>query len=279
MFPGITAIRNGPFKLIGGTSKGHPDDTDIRLGAEFVRRLMQKTEPGLTHKDSEPEGLQMIEHKSIDTLIFDVDGTLWDTSEIVAGSWTRAVQENSDLGYTYTAAYLREQAFGKPMHEIARLLLPGSSEEEIQRLSRICFEYEDRDVREKPARIYEGLKDTLTALSSEGYRLYIVSNCQIGYIEACMDQCDINGLILDHLCYGETGDVKCVTIQRLMQRNGIDASRAVYIGDTRGDQEASACAGLRFIHAAYGFGRADAPDYELKDIRELPELMREINGG
>ena len=34
----------GPFKLIGGTSKGHPDDGDIRLGAEFVKKLMLKAE-------------------------------------------------------------------------------------------------------------------------------------------------------------------------------------------------------------------------------------------
>ena len=28
------------------------------------------------------------------SVIFDVDGTLWDTSEIVASSWSRAVKEN-----------------------------------------------------------------------------------------------------------------------------------------------------------------------------------------
>ena len=215
--------------------------------------------------------------KKIDKLIFDVDGTLWDTSEIVAESWTRAIRENSSLGYTFTAEYLKANAYGKPMDEIARILLPDCDKEERKRLSELCFSYEDKDVREKPAYIYEGLKDSLEQLKEAGYKLYIVSNCQKGYIEACMDQCGINGLILDHLCFGDTGAPKEVTIKKLMERNGIEVSEAVYIGDTRGDEEASARAGLRFIHAAYGFGTVEDPDYSIADIRELPGLMEQIN--
>lgn len=219
----------------------------------------------------------MAGEKIIDSIIFDVDGTLWDTSEIVAGSWTRAVQENTDLGYTYTAEYLKDIAFGKPIDEIAHLLLPGSPEQEIERISRICIEYEDRDIREKPAHIYTGVKDTLKKLREQGYKLYIVSNCQLGYIDACTKQCDIKELILDELCHGETGAKKGVTIKMLMERNGIEADRAVYIGDTKGDQEASAYAGLKFIHAAYGFGSAEDPDYSISEISELPELLTKIN--
>ena len=219
----------------------------------------------------------MAAHKKIDVLIFDVDGTLWDTSEIVAESWTRAVRDNSELDYTYTAEYLRDVAFGKPMDEIAHILLPDSPEEEIQRISRACFEYEDRDIREKPARIYEGVRDILSKLRDEGFRLYIVSNCQLGYIYACMDQCGIKDLILDQLCFGETGAIKGITINKLMERNGIKAENAAYIGDTKGDQAASAYAGLCFIHAAYGFGRVEDPDYSVSDIRELPKLLKEIN--
>ena len=219
----------------------------------------------------------MTSHK-VDTLIFDVDGTLWDTSEIVAESWTRAIRENSELGYTFTAEYLKANAYGKPMDEIARLLLPDCTKEERKRLSELCFSYEDRDVREKSAVIYEGIRSTLLKLKEQGYKLYIVSNCQKGYIEACMDQCDINELILDHLCYGDTEAPKGVTIKKLMERNSIEAPEAMYVGDTKGDQEASSYAGLRFIHAAYGFGSVEAPDYRIADIRELPGIMEEING-
>ncbi len=31
----------GPFKLIGGTSKGHPDETDLKNAAAFYRKLAE----------------------------------------------------------------------------------------------------------------------------------------------------------------------------------------------------------------------------------------------
>ena len=94
-----------------------------------------------------------------------------------------------------------------------------------------------------------------------------------------MDQCGITGLIKDHLCYGDTLEEKDVTIRQLMDKNSIDASEAIYVGDTAGDQNASKKAGIPFIHAAYGFGKAEAPEYVISDIRELPGLLEEINGG
>ena len=32
----------GPFKLVGGTSKGHPDERDISNAIEFYKELVQK---------------------------------------------------------------------------------------------------------------------------------------------------------------------------------------------------------------------------------------------
>ena len=210
-----------------------------------------------------------------DAIIFDVDGTLWDTSDIVARSWSRAIRENSDLDISFTPEFLKAHAFGKPMDEIGRILLPDQSPEEIERLSQICFAYEDRAVIEEQAVIYEGVRETMERLRDMGLKRYIVSNCQKGYIEACMMQCHIEDLILDHLCFGDTLDKKSVTIRRLMSDNGLE--HAIYVGDTRGDQLASAEAGIPFIYAAYGFGETEDPVYEIKDIRELPELMERIN--
>lgn len=204
-------------------------------------------------------------------VIFDVDGTLWNTSEIVARAWNLAIKENSDLGYAYTAEYLRKTAFGKPMSEIGHILLPGCSEEEVARLSKICFEYEDRAVVEEKAEIYDGVAEVMDELKKKGWKLYIVSNCQLGYVEACMAQCGIEDYILDHLCFGETGKRKGETIRMLMERNGL--SEAVYVGDTEGDMEASREAGIPFIYAAYGFGDVKDPDYSIDSFRSLPELL------
>ncbi len=212
--------------------------------------------------------------RSIDAIIFDVDGTLWDSSEVVAKSWTRAVKENSDLDLSFTAEYLKANAFGKPMDEIGRILLPDQSDEEIERLSAICFKYEDEDIWKEKIEGFCGVAETMAELCERGYKLYIVSNCQKNYIEACMRACGIEGYISDHLCFGDTKAAKDETIRRLMEADDIED--AVYVGDTVGDRAACEAAGVPFIFAAYGFGDVDEPELLINDISELPGLLDKI---
>ena len=60
----------------------------------------------------------------------------------------------------------------------------------------------------------------------------------------------------------------------IMQRNGV--TRAVYVGDTSGDEQSARVAGIPFVFAAYGFGEAIAPDYTVNAFTELPALMAKI---
>ena len=54
----------------------------------------------------------------MDGIIFDVDGTLWDSVEVVAESWNLAIKENSDLEPNLNREIL-QGLFGKTMDEIA----------------------------------------------------------------------------------------------------------------------------------------------------------------
>ena len=58
-----------------------------------------------------------------------------------------------------------------------------------------------------------------------------------------------------------------------MERN--DIKSAVYVGDTEGDEKASRYAGIPFIYAAYGFGKAVSPDAVIKSIEELLYAVRQ----
>ena len=53
----------------------------------------------------------------MDGIIFDVDGTLWDSTEAVARSWNQAIEENTDFSLSLTADRLKS-LFGKTMDEI-----------------------------------------------------------------------------------------------------------------------------------------------------------------
>lgn len=204
----------------------------------------------------------------IDSIIFDVDGTLWDSTDPVAVSWTKAIREHSDLDLTVDAEVL-SGLFGKTMTEIGDALFSDLSPEKREEVLLACFEYENRYLRSVPGTFYEGVIDTIQELSRR-YPLFIVSNCQCGYIEALLEAGGLSPYIKDHLCFGETQTPKGKTIRTLMERNHLQSP--VYVGDTQGDADACADAGIPFLFAEYGFGQVSSPSLSVSSFRELKKL-------
>ena len=131
-----------------------------------------------------------------------------------------------------------------------------------------CCSMENDYLREHGGVLYPKLEETLSALK-EKYPLYIVSNCQSGYIEAFLDHYGFRKYFEDIECYGNNLKQKGDNIRLLADRNGL--TEAVYVGDIQGDYDASCHAGVGFIHAAYGFGTIAADVPEIHTFEELTE--------
>lgn len=207
--------------------------------------------------------------KKIDSVILDVDGTLWDSTEIVAGAWRRAVRECGYTDVTVTADKLRG-LFGMTMEVIAAHLIPQASREDQARIMELCCVYEHEALEADECRIcYPGVADTIRKLSGK-LRLFIVSNCQAGYIELFLEKTGLGPYITDIECYGNTGNGKADNIRLVVKRNGLKAP--VYVGDTQGDCDAAAQAGVPFVFAEYGFGQADRWDVKIGTFAELEDI-------
>ena len=205
------------------------------------------------------------------SLIFDIDGTLWDSRALVAEGYNIQLCTEGYDHLCVNAEVLRP-LFGKTMAAIADVILAEVPVPERYALMERCMETENRYLAENECRIgYEGVKETLEALKKD-YRLFIVSNAQCGYPELCMEKLGIAHLFEGHLCYGDTGTEKGQTILTLMRRHNI--TDGVYIGDTQGDYEATVEAGVPFIWAAFGFGNPQGYAARLDDFRQLPALMQ-----
>ena len=194
-------------------------------------------------------------------LILDIDGTLWNTTGVIADAWRSAVSSLGVDGSVITPDNLKKE-FGKTMDVIFMDLYPDIHDKELlAAIETECVEHEEQALaslteEEVSGILYDGVRQTIAALS-EKHRLFIVSNCQSGYIEQFIDKSGTERYITGHLCYGDTGKGKGDNIITLMERNGIDPDNAYYVGDTQGDFEASRQAGIRMIHCTYGFGKAD----------------------
>jgi len=205
-------------------------------------------------------------------IIFDMDGTLWDSAEGVAISWTQVVNREHDKERVITPEEI-QGVMGRTMDKIAEALFPGLEEEARLVLLEQCCKEENEYLRLHGGKLYSELEETLIALKRD-YDLYIVSNCQSGYIEAFLDHYGFWKYFSDIECFGNNGLQKGENIRRLADRNGL--SEAVYVGDIQGDYDATMEAGLPFIHAAYGFGTIAQEVPTIRSFKELPAVVKTL---
>ena len=205
----------------------------------------------------------------MDSIIFDVDGTLWDSTDVVAKAWTDYLRQKEQIDLTITAGQLKT-LFGKPLAEIAALVFPEYPENEQLRLIDGCCEAEHALLHITGAPLYEDLEKALQILSAQ-YPLYIVSNSQCGYIELFLAKTGFAKYFHGHLCNGDTGLDKGSNIRQIADQNGL--KNPVYVGDTIGDFEACRKAGVPFVLAEYGFGEVPEPDMRISKPMDLITLF------
>ena len=204
-----------------------------------------------------------------ESLIFDIDGTLWDSRALVAEGYNAQLKKEG-LEHLSVDAERLKTLFGKVMTEIADALFESLPQQERYPLLERCMESENAHLHESDCDIgFPGVKETLEKLA-ENHRLFIVSNSQCGYPELCIRKMGLEKLIRGHLCFGDTGTAKGQTILRLMREHNIES--AAYIGDTQGDLEACEEAGIPFVFCAFGFGDPTHCDARIEKFEELLEL-------
>ena len=204
-----------------------------------------------------------------ESLILDIDGTLWDSRELVAQGWNAQLRAEGYAHLCVTAGELTP-LFGKTQKELADIMFASLPEAERMPLMERCMDREQRYLVEDPCRVgYPGVKETLEALARD-HRLFIVSNCEKGYPEICMEKLGVAHLFSGHLCFGDTRTCKGETILKLMADHGITV--ACYIGDTQGDADAAALAGIPFVYCTYGFGQVKEFWKKIDSFEELLEL-------
>lgn len=198
-------------------------------------------------------------------IIFDLDGTLWDSSAQVVPAWNEVLQRKGLKPITQEDMH---GFMGKTIEHIAQLMFPDTPASRSVPILDECCEEERVYLRRHGGVLYPHLEETLSTLSKK-YALFIVSNCHDGYIETFLDYHRLGGYFCDTECIGRTGKPKGENIKIIIERNNLDS--ACYIGDTQGDLDAADFAGIPFLYASYGFGSVgrDVPFvYELKGITD-----------
>ncbi|WP_044338873.1 HAD family hydrolase [Rossellomorea aquimaris] len=204
----------------------------------------------------------------MDSIIFDLDGTLWDPIESVLEAWNNVINDHNQLKDGITRKHL-EGTMGLQMKEIGKILFPELNEEEREQLLKDLSRHEIPHLSKNGGNLYNHVEEVLVELSRE-YKLFIVSNCQDGYIEAFYDYHGLDKHFKDYENPGRTGLSKGENIKLIIERNYL--KDPVYVGDTEGDQKAAKEAGIPFVYARYGFGEVEEYTQAIDSFDELLKL-------
>lgn len=203
-----------------------------------------------------------------DSIIFDLDGTLWDSTGVVAEAW-QAAKEEVDFIHEDITADMVKGITGMTYKAIFEKLFPYLDDEKREEYKAIAAKKELETLYTKGGQPYPQLEETLAYLSAK-YKLYIVSNCQSGYIEVFFKTSGLEKYFLGHQCYGTKNMPKADNIKDIVNDHALKAP--VYVGDTMGDYNAAVGAGVPFIFAAYGFGKVD--EDQVATIAQVSDLIQ-----
>jgi len=205
-----------------------------------------------------------------DSIIFDLDGTLWDSTGNVALAWQSAMDQVDYVKEVMTVERVKSIT-GMAYNVIFDTLFPNLDTIQRDELMALCAKSELEILHTKGGDLYPTLNETLGYLAGK-YKLFIVSNCQSGYIEVFLKLSGMGHYFTGHQCYGTKGNPKAENIKDIV--NDYNLASPVYIGDTMGDYTSATKAGVPFIFANYGFGVVESGQIAtISTFGELVELL------
>lgn len=204
-------------------------------------------------------------------LIFDMDGTLWNTVNATYKSANEVASKYDDLK-SFSIDTI-EKGMGLSSIENTKNYMPYLDVDKALYYLDKMLENTIKIISNEGADIYEGTIDTIKLLSKK-YKLAIVTNSIDEYVEIFFDKTGLKEYFTSYIGAGTYNITKAEAIKRVVNMNKEENN--YYIGDIKKDMEATIEAGITFIHAKYGFEPTLETKYYINSIKDLENLINTI---
>lgn len=215
--------------------------------------------------------------KPITTLLFDFDGTLLDTNELIIQTFQYV------LGNHYPGRYERIDILpflGPTLHESFDSIDPEKTEQLI-----VEYRAWNKSMHDELSSEFDGVSETMRLLKAAGMKMAIVSTKRTEMIMKGLELLDVKGVFDEVIAMDDVTRTKPdpEPILLALERLGATADEALMIGDNYHDIVGGKNAGVRTAGVAWSakgeaFLQTFNPDYMLQHISELLELVKGEKG-
>ena len=211
---------------------------------------------------------------SVDTVLFDLDGTLADSVELILAAYRHTMQRC--LGHVPPDA-LWVAGLGTPLttqlHDFAR-------DAEQHELMRVTFRDFSNEHHDEMLGSYPGISELLAELQQRNIKLALVtSKHRVSSLRA-FRVLGLMGIFEVLVCADDVERHKPdpLPVRQALEQLGSEAARAIFVGDSPHDMVSGSRAGVRTAAACWGpFAREhlepSAPDYWLREPADLLDLL------
>ncbi|MBT2606400.1 HAD hydrolase-like protein [Bacillus sp. ISL-53] len=216
----------------------------------------------------------------LQSLIFDMDGTLFQTDKILELSLDDTFNHLRSLNLwdTVTPIDKYREIMGVPLPKVWETLLPNHSNEVRKQTDAYFLERLIENISSGKGALYPNVKEVFSYLKENNYSIYIASNGLVEYLQAIVIYYNLDNWVTETFSIQQIqtldkGDLVKMIIEKYDIRN------ATVIGDRLSDINAAKDNGLIAIGCNFDFARevelAQA-DFVIDDLTELKKLLPNV---
>ncbi|HET9340696.1 MAG TPA: HAD hydrolase-like protein [Casimicrobiaceae bacterium] len=207
-------------------------------------------------------------------LLFDLDGTLTDNYLGIARSIRYALER---LGVEPPDEAVLRRCVGPPLRTTFAALLASDDPASVEQAVALYRErFADLGWRENV--VYAGIPEALAALAAQGRRMVLCTSKPEIYARRIVTLFGFTEFLSG--VYGADlhgrFDDKALLLAHLVEREGLDATRAVMVGDRHHDVRAARLNGARAVGVLWGYGSEEELAGADARVREPAELVEAL---
>lgn len=213
--------------------------------------------------------------KSVDLIIYDLDGTLIDSREDIAQASNKMLME---LGLKKKSADEIAECVGRGVQNLVLGLLGKDHEDKFEKALKLVKKHYGNHLLDH-TKLYPGVQETLEHF--KGKKQVVITNKPEGFSVKILEGLKI-AHYFERIIGGDTARTKKPSpesIFKILDELKISADRAIIVGDSAIDIETGKNAKVAVCAVIYGFGRLDEiqnakPDFTIKQFNELMRIVK-----